>query len=59
MRHMHEHKEAVTGQLNKPWPVLPWLQGYGSKTFRLDLVAGLTAAGRLPITGGLKNETKT
>jgi len=44
MRHMHEHKEAVTGRLNKPWPVLPWLQGYGGKTFRLDLVAGLTAA---------------
>jgi len=41
---MGEHREPVTGQLNKPWPVLPWLQGYGRKTFRLDLVAGLTAA---------------
>ena len=44
MSHIHEHKEALTGQLNKPWPVLPWLQGYRGKTFRLDLVAGLTAA---------------
>ena len=41
---MHEHKEVVTGRINKSWPLLPWLQGYSSKTFRLDIVAGLTAA---------------
>jgi high affinity sulfate transporter 1 len=44
MSNIREYMEAVTGRLNKPWPVLPWLSGYGGQTFRLDLVAGLTAA---------------
>jgi len=41
---MSEHREPVAGPFDKQWPVLPWLAGYGGKTFRLDLVAGLTAA---------------
>jgi len=41
---MGKHIDTVTGPLNKPWPVLPWLQGYSGKIFRLDIVAGLTVA---------------
>jgi SulP family sulfate permease len=44
LKSIHQQPESVTYARRKPWPVLPGLESYGGPVFRMDLVAGLTAA---------------